>query len=197
MSVDFSFIHVAHSTKSEPPYGFSCSHLILPCAQLSNSLGTLPLLPHCVGAQVLGIYNKFSWSSILQLLRFDSLDFNLIKQLRVVYLASTVSYGITTCCVSFGITKLVCASHEITRLMVPPNRKLIVFTLNGTSSGSFTGEYFFLEDNNGEKKTEDNELEIAESSVDYSRLGVTKHFSMTDIVEENWEEINERSGMKT
>ncbi|TYK12001.1 hypothetical protein E5676_scaffold1017G00070 [Cucumis melo var. makuwa] len=40
-----------------------------------------------------------------------------IKSNRVVYLAGTVSYGITTYCASFEITRLSCVSYEITRLM--------------------------------------------------------------------------------
>ncbi|KAA0051840.1 hypothetical protein E5676_scaffold609G00520 [Cucumis melo var. makuwa] len=35
----------------------------------------------------------------------------------VVYLLGTVFYGITTCCASFGITRLICVSDGITRLI--------------------------------------------------------------------------------
>ncbi|KAA0065842.1 hypothetical protein E5676_scaffold943G00140 [Cucumis melo var. makuwa] len=78
----------------------------------------------------------------------------------IVYLASTVSYGITTyyvsyeitrlICVSYGITRLTCVSYEITRsiwvsdgiprlIRVPLNRKLTVIILNGTGKGNVRG----------------------------------------------------------
>uniref|UniRef100_A0A0A0KQR8 Uncharacterized protein n=1 Tax=Cucumis sativus TaxID=3659 RepID=A0A0A0KQR8_CUCSA len=49
-------------------------------------------------------------------------------------------------------------------------------------------------DDDGEKETNDSELEIAESCVDSSQPKVLKQFPMTDTIGKNWKDMNERSG---
>ncbi|TYK30630.1 mucin-19-like isoform X13 [Cucumis melo var. makuwa] len=51
-------------------------------------------------------------------LKLDGVTMYIVERFiyGMVYLASTVFNGITTCCVSFGITRLRCVSYGITRL---------------------------------------------------------------------------------
>ncbi|TYK22885.1 hypothetical protein E5676_scaffold334G00240 [Cucumis melo var. makuwa] len=99
----------------------------------------------------------------------------------VTYLTGTVSYGITTCCaffwitrlicVFFGITRLICASNGITRL-VPLERKLtIILSLTGLVVGPLLGKCYQEEVLVGlVEEVEEEEQDVSELQAEVQRL---------------------------